>query len=289
MERSANAKSIWMLHAAVMLFGLSGVAAKFAAASAVTIAFGRCAVSACVLLPLLFARREPLGVTLAKDAPLLAAAGLLLALHWVSFFESVKVASVAIATIAFSTYPLFLVFLEPLVYREKFRKVSLLFALLLLAGVIVTIPEFAFSDRTLRGVLWGMLASLTYAGLSLFNRSLAARHSGAKISLCEQAIAAAALLPFALAAGGRPSLADVAVIAFIGVFCTALAFSLFVAAQKRLSAQTAGVVAGMEAVYGMLFAYLLLGDAPAWREILGGAVVLGAALAATWRREAPTP
>jgi len=82
---------------------------------------------------------------------------------------------------------------------------------------------------------------------------------------------------------------DVAVIAFIGVFCTALAFSLFVAAQKRLSAQTAGVVAGMEAVYGMLFAYLLLGDAPAWREILGGAVVLGAALAATWRREAPTP
>lgn len=284
MERGASAKSNLMLHIAVMLFGLSGVAAKFAAASAVMIAFGRCVVSAFVLLPLLLITRQPLRVSLREDVPRLAAAGLLLALHWVSFFESVKVASVAVATIAFSTYPLFLVFLEPLVYRERFRKISLLFALLLLAGVLVTIPAFSFSDQTLRGVLWGMLSSLTYAGLSLLNRSLTMRHGGAKISLFEQAIAAVALLPFALMDGKRPDPQDIAVIAFIGIFCTALAFSLFVAAQKRVRAQTAGIVAGMEAVYGILFAYLLLGAAPSLREIVGGVIVLGAALAAMWKK-----
>ena len=64
----------------------------------------------------------------------------------------------------------------------------------------------------------------------------------------------------------------------IGLVCTAVAHSLYVAAQKKVKAQTAGVISGMETVYGILFALLFLGEVPGVRELLGGAVILGTAV-----------
>ncbi|HWQ58211.1 MAG TPA: DMT family transporter, partial [Clostridia bacterium] len=220
MEKNANAKSIGMLHLAVMLFGLSGAIGKLVEADAFTIAFGRSALSACLLFVYLLTKKEPLRLLRAKDALLLAAAGVTLAAHWVSFFQSIKAASVAIGTITFSTFPLFLVFLEPLMFREKFKKTNLLFAALLIAGVLVTIPEFSLSNGVTAGVLWGMAGSLTYAALSLMNRSLSGRYSGAKVCLYEQAAAAGALFPVVLAQCARPGAADIAGIAVIGTVCT---------------------------------------------------------------------
>lgn len=285
LERAAHQKSILTLHLAVMLFGLSGVAAKYVGASAVLVTFGRSAVSACLLLLFLIVKKEPLRLIRAKDALILAAAGFVLAAHWTTFFQSIKTASVAIGTITFSTYPLFLTFLEPLLFREKFKRISLVYAVLLLAGVLITIPDFSLTDSTTLGILWGMAGSLTYAALTLMNRTLSARYSGAKICLYEQAAAAAALLPAVLAMGERPAPADLAGIAAIGAVCTALAFSLFVSAQRHIRAQTAGIIAGMESVYGIVFAWLLLGAAPTLRECIGGAVILGTAYAATRKGE----
>lgn len=57
-----------------------------------------------------------------------------------------------------------------------------------------------------------------------------------------------------------------------------LAYSLYVAAQKRLKAQTVGIISGMETVYGIVYALLFLKEVPTLRELLGGAVILSVAL-----------
>jgi drug/metabolite transporter (DMT)-like permease len=67
----------------------------------------------------------------------------------------------------------------------------------------------------------------------------------------------------------------------IGVICTAMAFSLFVSAQRYVSAQSAGISAGMETVYGIILAMILLGEAPSMREIVGGVIILVSALASS--------
>src|SRR5699024_4123455 len=67
-------------------------------------------------------------------------------------------------------------------------------------------------------------------------------------------------------------------IAVVGLVCTAIAHSLYVAAQRNVKAQTAGVISGMETVYGVLFALLFLGEVPGLRELVGGAVILGTAV-----------
>ncbi|HWS30476.1 MAG TPA: DMT family transporter [Clostridia bacterium] len=276
MENASDKKSMLLLNLAVMLFGLSGTVARLLSASPVAITFGRAACSACLLFLLLVLKKERLRPARGKDAPLLLIAGAVLAAHWVCFFRAVQLASVAAGTVTFSTFPLFLIFLEPLVFKEKFKPQNLPFAAALLLGAAVIAPSASLGDKATAGVLWGMASSLTYAALTLFNRFFAARYSAVKICFYEQGAAALVLIPALLLEKPAVAVWDIAGIAVIGVFCTALGFSLFVTAQKRVRAQTAGILSGMETVYGVLFAFLLLREAPMPREIMGGCVILGA-------------
>ncbi|MCE5235952.1 MAG: DMT family transporter [Clostridiaceae bacterium] len=278
MGNETDKKSALLLSLAVMLFGLSGAIAKLLSAPPVAITFGRAACSAVLLFAILAARKESLRPLNKKDGPLFLIAGIVLAAHWVCFFKSVQTASVAVGTITFSTFPLFLIFLEPLVFKEAFKGRNLFFAAALLAGAAITAPGFSLGNKTTEGVLWGMASSLTYAALTLFNRGFAARYPGVKLCFYEQTAAALALVPALFLEKPAVTAADIAGIAVIGVLCTALGFSLYATAQKRVKAQTAGILSGMETVYGILFAFLLLGAVPTARELIGGGVILSVTL-----------
>ena len=114
----------------------------------------------------------------------------------------------------------------------------------------------------------------------ILNKRAAGRMSGTVITFYEQAAAAAILLPFALSVKAQPSGQDLALLLFLGVVTTALAHTLFVSSLKTLPAQLAGICSSMETVYGILFAFLLLGEVPAGREIAGAAVIVGAVVIA---------
>lgn len=272
-----NARSLAALHGAVMLFGLSAVLARRVAVPAVLVAAGRVWCSSALLLVLCLAGRTPLALHSRRDTGLAVGAGVVLAVHWTAFFLSAQQASVAVATLTYATFPLFVTFLEPLVYREALGLRGVGRAALLLAGVLITVPSFSVTDSAGAGAAWGMVSSLAYGVLTLCNRRLSAGYPARVVCLYEQGTAALVLLPafFLVRAVWTP--ADLAGVALIGFVCTALAHSLYVAAQKRVSARTAGLVSGLETVYGIAYAALLLGEMPTLRELAGGALILGVA------------
>ena len=153
-----------------MLFGLSGVIAQFVEVSAVMVALGRVICSSVLLFIIAIVKKDCLLLGSARDYGLIILTGIVMAVHWTTFFQSIQVSTVAIGTITFSTFPLFLTFLEPLIFREKLKKQSIFTAVILFIGVLITIPEFSMENNTTVGIIWGMLCSFTYAVMTLANR-----------------------------------------------------------------------------------------------------------------------
>lgn len=271
-------QNILFLHIAVMLFGLSGVVAQFVEIPAVLVALGRVICSSLLLLLIAVFKKDSLRLQSKKDYALIIFTGAVMAVHWTTFFQSIQVSSVAIGTITFSTFPLFLTFLEPVVFHEKLKKQSIFSAVILFIGVLITIPEFSMSNNTTVGIIWGMICSFTYAVMTLANRYFSAHYAGRIICLYEQGTAAIVLLPAFFIVRASWRIPDIAGVTFVGFICTAFAYSLYVSAQKGVKAQTAGIISGMETVYGILYALLFLGEIPSGRELIGGAVILGVAM-----------
>lgn len=277
MEKN-NKKDILYLNIAVMMFGIAGVIGQYVEVPSVMVALGRVICSSLILLTIAFVKKEILKLESKKDYLLIIFAGAVLALHWTSFFQSIQVSSVAIGTITFSTFPLFLTFLEPLIYHEKLSVRSLVSAIVLFVGVVITIPEFSMKNQVTIGIVWGMLSSLTYAIITLANRYFSGKYQGRIVSLYEQGTAAIVLLPTIFFVKVTWRLQDIVGVALIGCICTAFAYSLYISAQKKVKAQTAGLISGMETVYGILYAFMLLSEIPTTREIIGGVVILSVGL-----------
>lgn len=277
MEKS-NKRDILYLNLAVMMFGIAGVIGQYVEVPSVMVALGRVVCSSLILLAIAVVKKESLKLESKKDYALIIFAGAVLALHWTSFFQSIQVSSVAIGTITFSTFPLFLTFLEPLIYREKLSVRSIISAIVLLVGVIITIPEFSMENQVTIGIVWGMLSSLTYAIITLANRYFSGKYQGRIVSLYEQGTAAVVLLPTLFFVKATWRTQDIIGVALIGCICTAFAYSLYISAQKKVKAQTAGLISGMETVYGILYAFILLSEIPTVREMIGGVVILSVGL-----------
>lgn len=273
-------RALVSVNTAVLLFGLAGLFARWIRLPAIEITFGRVLFSSAALGVFMCLKGRGFRIPDRKDALLLMGAGAVLALHWWAFLQAIQLSTVAVGTITFFSFPLFVAFLEPAVFHRRPSRRNVLLAAVILAGVVITAPGFSFQSRASAGIVTGMVSALAYAVLTVMNKGLAGKYGGLETAFYEQATAAVVLLPFAAAAGVPPTPADLGLLLLLGVVMTALAHTLFISSLRSLSAQLAGICSSMETVYGILFALLLLGERPAPREIIGAAVIVGAVIIA---------
>lgn len=278
-----RSRSLTEIHLAVFLFGFPGLFGKWLALPPVVIVIGRVLFACLALAAVMAARRLPFRIKPGRDLLLLAACGLVLAAHWTMFFKSVQVSSVAVGLLAYSSFPVFTAFLEPLMTRARWEPESLLYALLCVLGIALIVPRFDVSDAVVRGVLWGLGAGLTFSVLSILDRGLALRHPSVSVAFTQDLFAGICLIPASLGAGLPRSGRDWALLAVLGIVCTAAAHTLFIDGLKGVGARTASVLSSLEPVYGIVLALVFLGERPSPRTVAGGAIVLAAALAATVR------
>jgi drug/metabolite transporter (DMT)-like permease len=280
---SPHSRNLLQIHVAVLLFGFAGLFGKFLPLAPVVIVFGRVVFASLTLLLASLLWRGAFGSLSRRDLFAFAALGVLLAVHWTTFFQSVQISSVALALITFSTFPVFVTFLEPLFFREKLYTIDVVLALIALAGVVILVPNFDPGNRATQGVLWGIASGLTFAILSLLNRKYVRRHSSLTIALYQDLFAAVALLPFVVSEWPVFTLTDVLLLGVLGVLCTAVAHSLFIAGLHGIKAGTASMIACLEPVYGAILAAVFLDEVPSVRTILGGVILLGVAFGVTIR------
>jgi drug/metabolite transporter (DMT)-like permease len=280
---NARSRGLSEIHLAVFLFGFPGLFGKWLPLSPPLIVFGRVLFASLALAAVLGIGRRSFRISPRRDLVLLILCGLVLAVHWTMFFKAVQASTVAIGLLAYSSFPVFTVLLEPFLARERWSPAGLGYALACVLGIFLIVPEFDLADAVFRGVLWGLGAGLTFAVLTILNRLLAVRQSSLAVAFYQDLFAALFLLPAVIGSGFPLSGRDWALVAVLGVFCTAGAHTLFIDGMKSVEARTASILSSLEPVYGILFALVLLKERPSLRTVSGGAVVLAAALLATAR------
>lgn len=267
-------KYLFMTNTAVLLFGMAGLFARLINLPAIEITFARVFFSSMTLFLLSFITKQNIKIKNKKHLLLLIGAGLILAIHWWSFLYAIQISSVAIGTITFSSFPLFIIFLEIVFLHEKLHSKDILFCLLILLGVFITVPAFSLENQSFQGIIIGMISAFSYALLTLMNRYFSNIYSSITISLYEQSSAAVVLLPTLFIIQTVPTLTEIGGLIFLGVVTTALAHTLFISSLKQIPAYLAGIISSLETVYSIVLAIILFQEFPATREILGAIIII---------------
>jgi drug/metabolite transporter (DMT)-like permease len=279
-EQPNRVRGVLYANVAVLCFGLAGVLGKLSGLPSPLIVLGRVFFAGLALLAVCLLQRVPLRPKRQRDGFLLFGQGALLATHWSAFFQAINVSNVAIGLLSFSSFPLFTALLEPLLLRQRPSRTQVLAALLILPGIYLLVPSFSLQNRTTLGVAWGLFAGATFALLSVANRWLGRIYPSTTISLYQDGVATLVLLPtlffVSTAAVWTPD--ELLILLLLGVVCTALAHTLFIACLRDITAQSASLLASLEPVWGIAFAALLLRDIPGSTTLLGGVIILCATL-----------
>lgn len=277
-------KSLLSVHVAVLLFGASGLFVKLIPMSALLITLGRALFSALSLYLFVHFRHYSLRLHRIHDYFWNLLAGLLLAIHWFFFIMSIQVSTVAIGTITFATYPLFVVFLEPYVFKEKFQYKNLISVLMIAVGIAFLIPAFQLTNAMTLGIIYGLIGSFNFAILSVINRRLAASYDSVVITLYEQAVAACVItivISIINPTLGQGEFKDFLFLVIYGVIFTALAHSLYIHGLTDVKAQTASIISVLEPVYSIFLAILFLHERLAYQEIIGTFIIFLAVIIGT--------
>lgn len=277
------------LHLAVLLFGVAGLFGKLLTLSPVTIVLGRVFFASLALALVLRWRKVPLWPARAADGLRVVGLGVLLAVHWITFFHAIQLSSVAVGLLTFATFPVFTAFLEPLMAGERVRGGDVALALVTFAGVALVIPRPDLASDLTRGALWGVVSGATFSVLSILNRRYVQRLSALALAFQQDLVATVVLLPALLVLELPSGVRDLALLVVLGVLFTAVAHALFIQGLRSVRARTASIVASLEPVYGIAFAFLLLGERPGPRVLAGGALIVGATLLVTLRSAPPRP
>lgn len=279
----AHRKSLIELNLAVLLWAGTALFAKWIALPAFQITGLRSIVAAAVLYAVLRWQGQSLRTASRRDFWMLMAGGVAMGLHWVTYFQSIQVSTVAVGILSLHTYPVMTALVEPILFRERLHWLDVALAVIVLVGVAVLVPEFSLDSPVTQGVLLGVLSAACFAVRNILSRHAVAAYGGGRVTFYQLLAAAMMLLPVTMLAGEPLSIRAGWQTVLLGVLFTALPHTLYTNSLVHLKARSVGVIATLLPVYGSATAAILLGEIPAARTVLGGVIILAAVAIETAR------
>ncbi len=283
---NSKAKGLIEIHIATFLFGFAALFGKFLAISPVVIVFGRTLFAAIVLAIVILYSKQSFKLRSGKDCLFLFLIGSIYVLHWLAFFKSVQISSVAICVLTFSTFPIFVTFLEPYFFKEKIRSFDIIIALITLFGVMLVIPKFEITNNLTQGALWGFAAGISFAVLIIANKKNIQEYSSLTICFYQNLTCTVILMPFIIYLQPVISFKDTMLLILLGVLFTAITQVLYIRSLTNITAQLASIVISLEPVYAIIFACIFINEIPTIRTIIGGFIIVGTIFLATLKSKA---
>jgi drug/metabolite transporter (DMT)-like permease len=251
-------KAFLQLHIAVFLAGFTGILGRLITLNEGMIVWYRLLLTS-VTMWVLFSFTKKLQRIPASDILKICGVGFVAAMHWITFYGSIKYANVSVALVCFSSIGLFTALFEPLILRKKMNWMELLLGLITISGIYII---FHFDTEYKTGILLGIVSAMLGSLFPIFNREFLKRINVETLLSWQQTggfIVLSILLPFYLQRFPTdnfiPSWENIGWLLVLSWVCSVIAFQFSSNALKRLSAFTVNLTYNLEPVYGILLAF----------------------------------
>lgn len=263
----------------VISVSASAIFVKLCSAPSGVIAFYRLFFSVLFMLPIFLKKHSSeLRLITKKDFLFSAIAGILLAFHFILWFESLNFTSVASSTVLVTLQPLFAFIGTYIFFKEKLSSKAIISGLIAVVGsVLISWGDFRISGSALFGDFLALIACALITGYLLFGQTVRQRLSLVTYTFVVYLISSVTLFIYILTANQplypyRPS--DWVYFILLALVPTLLGHTLFNWSLKWISTSTISMAILFEPVGATILAYFLLDEQTVWSQVVGGLIVI---------------
>ncbi|WP_269225537.1 DMT family transporter [Flavobacterium eburneipallidum] len=249
------------LHLIVFIWGFTAVLGALISIAADALVWYRMLLASGFLLLFILSKKKSFSVP-PKELFKLIFVGLLIALHWITFFEAIHISNVSITLAVFSLGAFLASLLEPLFYGRKVLWYEVFFGLVIIAGLGVILQV---EMNYLEGMLYALASIIMGVLFTLMNGKLIEKHDSAVITFYEFLAGVVFISIYFIFENKFTadffvlSVNDWILLLILSSICTAYAFTASVKVMQKLSPYTVMLTTSLEPVYGIILAYLILG------------------------------
>jgi drug/metabolite transporter (DMT)-like permease len=282
MRKGTLTKNLLELNLAMLFISTSGVLGRYIEMPS-PITIGLRALLACVVL-FLFCKWKKANLHLqSKDRKTILVSGILLGLHWTTYFYALQLSNVAIGMLSLFTFPAITAILEPILLKTKILKTHLLLSVLVLVGIYFLVPDFNLENSQFKAVGFGVLSAFCYALRNIAMKSKIDRYDGSVLMVYQLLAIAVCWSPSYFLFDGSNTITYLPAIVLLAVLTTSIGHTLFLYSLKNFSTITASIISCTQPIYGILIALIILGEVPQVTTIIGGLIIISTVLAESIR------
>jgi drug/metabolite transporter (DMT)-like permease len=271
---NTHVKNISGLLLATLFISTSGVLGKYIAMPVEVIIWFRAAIAMVFIYLYCQYKKIDLTIKSSKDYKPFFISGVLMALHWITYFYALKLSNVALGVLSLYTFPIIIALLEPLFFKVKFNPIYILLGLMVLTGLFILTPEFNIESTQVKGILFGVFSAFCYAIRVLILKQYVANYNGSMLMFYQTLIITILLVPtlfFMDVSGLETQFPYLLLLAFL---TTAIGHSLMLHSLKFFSASTASIISSLQPVFGIILAFFFLQEVPTIDTFWGGSLIL---------------
>jgi len=254
-------KNLLLLHFTVIIWGFTGTLGKLITIAAVNLVWYRVLIASLSLFIYFMVSKTKFRVSRQYLIKFILN-GALVGAHWILFFASIKLSTVAVTLVCLSSITLFTAIFEPIINKKQISRLEILAGILIITGIVMI---FKFETQYTKGIITGLVSAVCGSLFAIINGRLVKQHQAPVIAFYELSGAWLWITIYLLITAGFtkvavPTPADIGYLLLLGTVCTSVAYVAGVYVMRELSAFRVALITNLEPVYGIIIAFFFFGD-----------------------------
>jgi len=281
--QSDKLKNYLHLHFLVLIAGFTAILGELISIEAIPLVWYRMTIAGVLMFLFIKFKKMSLKVPL-KAVIRFSIAGVIIALHWITFFAAIKASNISITLAMFSTGAFFASLIEPLFYKRKIIGYEIIFGFIVIAGVVlITQTELQY----LLGIALGISSALFSTLFAVLNGQFVKKYKASVISFYEFVSGVLFMSIFIAFTGDgfdasyfQLSSSDWICLFILASICTAYAFIASIHVMKHITPYTLVLTYNLEPIYGIVLAVILFPQTETMRPLfyVGSALIISTVL-----------